>query len=522
MSKSAIVCAPVMPEFDRESGSRRLYDLIVLLQELGWRVVFACRKQVEANRYSRLLEQRGVAVYTGVDAKAAAELFQRGSYDLALCAFWNAAEELLPALRAAAPRTRLIVDSVDVHFLRMARAAFCGSTNGDVRQMELERGAEIIRELNTYAAADAVLTVSGKETNLLDDFLGHRVPVFTVPDCDELRPGVCEPDGRRGLLFLGNFRHPPNVSAAEFLLREIVPLLGRRLLQEHPLYIVGNALDGRLREFASDECIRLVGWVPTVEPYLQAARVSVSPLLYGAGTKRKLIQSLLAGTPTVCTGISVEGLGLHHGSEVLIADDPASFAAAITQLLSDGDLWRRLAAGGTAFIKQAHARDAVKDKLRDALSSVLSLPTRPAPAAMKQRQPYPALVERIRATVDRTVPAGASIAVVAKGDPRLLLFDGVRGVPFPQDKHGAYAGHHPRDSQEAIERLEDVRRMGVDYLLFPATALWWLEHYREFAAYLDESAKRVWADDDGVVFQLGADPRNAQEPATNRRGLCRA
>ena len=63
--------------------------------------------------------------------------------------------------------------------------------------------------------------------------------------------------------------------------------------------------------------------------------------------------------------------------------------------------------------------------------------------------------------------------------------DGRRGWHFPQAAKGEYAGHHPADSAAAIEHLESLRAKGGQYLLFPATAFWWFEHYRDFKQYLD-------------------------------------
>jgi hypothetical protein len=75
---------------------------------------------------------------------------------------------------------------------------------------------------------------------------------------------------------------------------------------------------------------------------------------------------------------------------------------------------------------------------------------------------------------------------VSKGDDRLLEV-GVAAWHFPRAADGAYLGYHPRDDAWAIEHLEGLRAEGVDYLLFPVTAFWWLEHYRGFADYLDRN-----------------------------------
>ena len=103
----------------------------------------------------------------------------------------------------------------------------------------------------------------------------------------------------------------PNVDAAKYLCQEIVPRLDRSLLRQHGIWIVGTAAEERLHGITDAiPGIKMVGWVPSVFPYMNQTRVKLIPLLYGAGTKRKLVQALLAGTPTVSTTIGVEGLGL--------------------------------------------------------------------------------------------------------------------------------------------------------------------------------------------------------------------
>jgi len=104
--------------------------------------------------------------------------------------------------------------------------------------------------------------------------------------------------------------------------------------------------------------------------------------------------------------------------------------------------------------------------------------------------------------VARDVPEGATVAVVSKGDSELIDLPGRRGVHFPQSPDGAYAGHHPSDSADAIAGLDAARTRGARYLLFPATAFWWLEHYDEFRNHLDEHYTRVRDDDACVLYDV--------------------
>jgi hypothetical protein len=88
------------------------------------------------------------------------------------------------------------------------------------------------------------------------------------------------------------------------------------------------------------------------------------------------------------------------------------------------------------------------------------------------------------------------VAVVSKGDDDLLKLDGRRGWHFLQNEKGEYAGYYPADSAEAIARLEALREKGAEFLLFPATALWWLEHYTEFKRHLQSRYSEVVCQED--------------------------
>jgi GT2 family glycosyltransferase len=112
-------------------------------------------------------------------------------------------------------------------------------------------------------------------------------------------------------------------------------------------------------------------------------------------------------------------------------------------------------------------------------------PSSAAAFTASRRLGYRGLVERVRAAIAETVPAGAAVLVVSKGDRDLVKLGDRAGHHFPQSRGGRYLGYHPRDSEEAIARLEDLRGRGAaDYLVLPATAYWWLEHYAGFAEHL--------------------------------------
>ena len=121
---------------------------------------------------------------------------------------------------------------------------------------------------------------------------------------------------------------------------------------------------------------------------------------------------------------------------------------------------------------------------------------RPGPAHLR-------LIAGIRRVVREVIPPGATVLVISKGDPDLLDLEGRDARHFPQDADGAYAGHHPAGSADAIGHLDSLHRDGAGYLLIPGPALWWLEHYAEFGRYLADTGEEVFRETDlCVIFRL--------------------
>jgi len=115
---------------------------------------------------------------------------------------------------------------------------------------------------------------------------------------------------------------------------------------------------------------------------------------------------------------------------------------------------------------------------------------------------YRSLIRRIREVTKGTFKRDTIVVVVSKGDNELLSLGSCHGWHFPQDPEGAYAGHYPLDSAEAIVHLEELRTKGADFLLVPQTSLWWLEHYTAFRCHLERTSRLVHRSDDCWIFSL--------------------
>jgi len=107
------------------------------------------------------------------------------------------------------------------------------------------------------------------------------------------------------------------------------------------------------------------------------------------------------------------------------------------------------------------------------------------PYERREKPAYRELVEGIRRCVCEVVPRGATVAVISKGDVELLKLEGREAWHFPQGEDGVYAGHYPANSHVCIAELERLRSKGAQFLVIPATARWWLRHYRQFGEHLE-------------------------------------
>ncbi len=515
--KRALVSQTRMPEIDRDRGSQRVDLFIRWLLEDGWSVTFVASEQDCDDRHAHRLRQQGVATFAGYEGVE--DLVAAGDIELALLAFWEPASQLLPVLREVSPETRVIVDSIDLHFLRDARRLLGAGNSLDERF-----GSQLVGELNTYRAADAVLTVSAKEADLLADFLGPD-RTYDLPLAEPTTRSPVPFEQRNGIFFVGNFRHLPNGEAVEYLCRDIVPRLDPELLAAHPLSVVGSRLTEKVRAHGRGlPAVKMIGWVPSIRPYLEQARVCVVPLLHGAGVKGKIVESLMAGTPVVTTPIGAEGLNLEHGKHAMIADSPGDLAACLAHLLTDEREWQRLADAGHELACATHDPERVRERFLEIVEEVLSLPVRDEVSGVGLRRvrrrelAYRDTVAAVDETLRTVTEPGSTVLVVSRGDDQLAAVEGRSGRHFPQAPDGKWAGNYPVDSDAAIRHLESLRDRGARYFAIPSTSFWWLHHYRELTAHLENHYRRIHSGEHLVLFDLGDDSQRPSAPAGTERG----
>ena len=167
-------------------------------------------------------------------------------------------------------------------------------------------------------------------------------------------------------MFVGGFRHPPNVDAVQWFVNDVFPLIRSRLPAVR-FHCIGSDVPAAIAALAREPGVEIHGYVADLAPYLDGARIAVAPLRFGAGVKGKINLSMAHGQPVVATACAIEGMHLHDGDNVLVADDAAGFADAVVRLYHDAALWQRLADNGRINLQQHFSLDAGRDVVRRVL-----------------------------------------------------------------------------------------------------------------------------------------------------------
>jgi polysaccharide biosynthesis protein PslH len=158
------------------------------------------------------------------------------------------------------------------------------------------------------------------------------------------------------LLFVGNYEYLPNRDAALILAQRIFPEIQRQM-PDVRLQLVGNAPPPEILALQSSS-IEVTGRVPDVRPYYASATAFICPLQIGAGIKNKLLEALAMRLPIIATPLSVEGIAVEDGENILLAE-PEQMAAAALKLLENPALQARLSANSLALIEASYTWEKV-------------------------------------------------------------------------------------------------------------------------------------------------------------------
>ncbi|ANH82284.1 hypothetical protein A8C56_16145 [Niabella ginsenosidivorans] len=347
--KRILIIEGFLPSYDKDSGSRRVYELIKIFFSLDLEVYFMPEFGGAVEPYYSELVTRGVRVfYEQQYLKSKQEMLREilPVIDYA----WVARPHSNEAHASLIKEQKNIVwiyDTVDLHFLRLER-----SLAYDQSQHITKKDIDVLKEkeLALSREADVTVVVTPFEKNILIKAGTKHVKV--IPNIHPVKKGTAFPsfEEREGLCFIGGYEHLPNVDAVLWLVKEIMPLVWTQA-PGIKLALLGSHPPPEVLALRSD-LIAVPGYIHDVSSYFNNSRLFVAPLRYGAGMKGKIGHAMEYGLPAVATDIGVEGMGLEVNRDIAVANTAETFAAEILDLYSNRERWMNIARHSVETIRR--------------------------------------------------------------------------------------------------------------------------------------------------------------------------
>lgn len=351
---------------DHDAGSFALLQEMKMMQALGMKVTHLPGNCVYMGRYNQDLYRHGIECIHAPFASSVEDfLIQRGSeFDMVYVYDYATLEPLIEPIRKYAPQAKIVLNIMDLHFLREMRKSLVADDGG------AEENAHRIREaeLEVIKRSDLTLSYNDLEIEIISALVGSAAKVELLPWVQDTKPGGASFKERSGLCFVGSYRHPPNAEAVEHFAESIAPSL-RASKSDNHLHVYGSGWDS-VSKTVSHENVDIEGFVEDIADAYGRHRIFVSPLTSGAGIKGKVISAMAHGIPTILSNVSAEGMALRHMEHCLIANSEREWIDAVEMLQTDEKLWNRIRDNALEFVEANFSFERGTGEMRDVLSSV--------------------------------------------------------------------------------------------------------------------------------------------------------
>lgn len=365
--KLALIIEEAVPTPDKDSGSVRMVAMIKGLQSLGYKVTFWPNNLTKVSPYTENLQQQGVeVVYGNVDFMQFSRLYGH-AYDLVIMSRPEICARYINICKTLYTNAKLIYDTVDLHYVRLARQAEIEVANAE-QLNEQSKWYELL-EKGLMQRVDATLVVSNREVELLQSE-GVTAPIAVISNIHSVKESAYASgfNDRKDIVFVGNYAHLPNRDAIKWFVHDIFPTLTKKLSDVN-LVVVGANMPDELAKELKQKNVVIRGFVSDEElaDILTKSRVFIAPLRYGAGVKGKIGQAVEYGLPVVTTGIGSEGMHLLHDTSCLEANSAEEFTESITKLYDNKTLWNKIQKNAKQSLETHFSMDVATKSLKELL-----------------------------------------------------------------------------------------------------------------------------------------------------------
>ncbi len=345
-----------VPTFDMDAGSKTVYAYIKLFINQGYNVKFIGDNFYQSEPYTTALQQLGVEVLYG---PYYAQHWQDWIKDNARAFNYillNRPHISIKYIDFIKENTsaKIIYYGHDLAFLRLSREA---EITGDKELLnESKQWKEI--ELSLMRKADMAYYPSEIEIDVIHD-CDKKINAKAIPGFlfDNINKSDYSINDRKDLMFIGGFAHRPNIDAVEWMAKEIMPLL-RKKVPEVRIHIIGSKMPDSFKNYESDDFI-LEGRLSDEEldNFYKKSRMVIVPLRYGAGIKGKVVEAMKNGVPIVTTSCGAEGI-CNSSKALIVADTAQEIVDAIASAYNNADLLKKISNEEIKYVKKHYSQNA--------------------------------------------------------------------------------------------------------------------------------------------------------------------
>ncbi|HPZ06889.1 MAG TPA: glycosyltransferase [Candidatus Eremiobacteraeota bacterium] len=356
--KLILIIDHYVPHYDKDAGSKTIFQYIRLFLELGFNVKFAGDNFLRPEPYTSDLEQMGIEVLYGSYYRDNWKEWIKRNGKYINYVFFNRPHVTIKYIDFIKRYTgaKILYYGHDLHYLR------------EKRRYEIEKKQKVFEtpeywrkiEFNIFRKANIVYYPSYVEIEEVKKYFpavkAKVLPVYIFDKVEE--NNLTSFENRKDLLFVAGFTHPPNEDAAFWFIKEIFPLILTKI-PDIKVYLVGSNPSDKILELSSDNII-ITGYVSdeVLRDYYKKCRIFVAPLRYGAGLKGKIVEALYNKIPVVTTSVGAEGF--FKGEEfLLIAHNVEEFARKVVNSYTDMKCLEVLARKGLNYVKDNFSKESV-------------------------------------------------------------------------------------------------------------------------------------------------------------------
>jgi len=271
----------------------------------------------------------------------------------------------LPAAKRMGCHTVVTTHNVEADLIRQQARTVSGISRwmARVRSFDVER-----LEKEAAKSADVVTAITESDLQHFRS-LKSTEQTFLLPfgyrDANSLGTVAAGQSDQHAVCFIGTMNWAPNITAARFLVREVMPLVWKTM-PDTKCFLVGKNPTEELERLKSER-VTVTGSVPAIAEYYYTVPVAVVPMRQGGGIKIKLVEAMAAGCAVVSTSIGAAGLNVENGRHLIIADDAGEFAKGIVRLLSNRSERIKLGTEAQAFIRESFSPQQTENQARKIL-----------------------------------------------------------------------------------------------------------------------------------------------------------